>query len=144
MIVLMPVICWNGQHDPDRQDVAHRRVEDGAQPAALGGQVADLGDLGLDIGVLADTAQDRAGLVLAALGDEPVRAFALEQHADEHQDRRDRGQGEHQPPVLGRGQAVVHEVGGEDAGGDGQLIEADQGAAKPRRGGLADIKRHDH
>jgi hypothetical protein len=73
-----------------------------------------------------------------------VRALALEEHAGEHQDRGDGGQAEHQPPVLAGRQPVVDQVGGEDAGGDGQLVEADHGAADPRRDDLADVQRHDH
>jgi hypothetical protein len=68
----------------------------------------------------------------------------LEEHAGEHQDRRDRGQAEHQPPVLAGRQSVVDQVGGEDAGGDGQLIEADHSPANPGRDDLADVQRHDH
>jgi hypothetical protein len=47
----------------------------------------------------------------------------LEQHAREHQDRRHRGQAEHQPPILGGCQPVVDDVGEQDADGDGKLVK---------------------
>ena len=73
-----------------------------------------------------------------------MRALLLEQHPDEQQHGRDRGQAEHQPPVGRPGQPVVDEVGHQDPGRDRELVEADQAAADPGRHDLADVERHHH
>jgi len=93
---------------------------------------------------IADPRQHRAGFVFPAPGDEPVRAFLLEQHAGEQQDGRDRGQPEHQPPVLAGREPVVDEVGHQDPAGDRELVEAHEAAAEPGRHDLADVEGNDH
>ena len=68
----------------------------------------------------------------------------MTQHAEEQRRGRHAGQPEHQRPVPGPGQPVVDQVGDQNAGAQGQLVEADQRAAESRRGGFADIHRHHH
>jgi len=87
--------------------VADLGVEQVTGAGAALGQGADLDDLRVDVAGVADPLKDRTCLVLTSLGDEPVRALVLEVHPEEHQNRRDRSQAEHQPPVLGGCQPVV-------------------------------------
>jgi hypothetical protein len=76
----------------DDHDVAYRRAEHLAEAGVAFGQFAYLGDLSVDVTLAAHAVQDLTRLVLAALGNQPVRALVLEEHAGEHQDRRHRGQ----------------------------------------------------
>jgi hypothetical protein len=134
----------HGQQDPHHQQRADLWGEEFAHTGPAPAEPTHLGDLGLDVTGLADPAEHGPGFVFPAPGDEPCRAFLLEQHAGEQQDGRDRGQTEHQPPVLAGREPVVDQVRDQDPAGDGQLVEADKPTAEPGRHHLADIQGHDH
>ncbi len=59
--------------------MAYRGVEDLAEAGLACGQFTHLGDLGVDVALGPYSAQHRARLILAALGDQPMRALVLEE-----------------------------------------------------------------
>ena len=131
-----------GHADPRDHQVAVLRVEQGGPRRLLGGlfldlgRLLDVGDLGVDVLGPADVAEH-----LARLGDEPpadqvAGRLGKVQHAEEEDERRHRGQGEHQAPAPLLRQVLeqeVDDVGDEHPGDDHGLVDARQAAAQPGR-----------
>ena len=67
------------------------------------------------------------------------------QEQEEEEDRGDGAHGVHPAPVrgAGSGEDPVDEVGQEDAGDDGQLVDRDEGAADAGRRDLGDVERRE-
>ena len=68
--------------------------------------------------------------------------FGDEEEGDEEGDGGDGGGGEHPAPARGaeEGERPVDEVGEQDAGDDGHLVERDEAAADAVRGDLGDVE----
>ena len=143
MTALMPVICWKTARTiADEEGGPEARLEELAELPFLEGQgVADRGRLRGRRGGLVDLVQDREGLLLPALLQEPARALGDAQDEDEEEDRRGRSRGEHPAPVgrPGADEDPADEIGDEDAADDGHLVDRDQGARGSPAGAISEM-----
>ncbi len=82
-------------------------------------------------------------LFVAVLG-EPARCVRDGEHADGESGAGDDGESEHPSQVVGEAfEQEVHDVGDQDAGGDGEVIERDQFAGHFRRCNFGYVERSD-
>src|SRR5829696_6821188 len=133
--------------DPDREGGPVAAFEEVAVGGALLG-VLGAGDgayLLLYGGVaLAGAGEHGAGLVVAVHPDQPAGALGQEEHAHEEGKGRHHAEGEHPAPGLGVGEQVVDPVREQDADRDQELLQGDERATHPARGGLGYVDGNHH
>ena len=117
-------------------------------PARQGSLAQDIGaqfaELGLDVARPAQPPQHGAGFRHASMAGQPARRFRQCQHPDGEDHPRHRAQRQHPAPFAVPGEEIADEIGDQDADGDGELVEGDQGAAAAGRRRLGQIERRQH